>query len=276
MQDVAGELMARGRQVAVARVQGVDDNMARPHRHGYMEIYLLEQGQRDHWSGGKVHRISAPETITFPPADEHFSYSPPGVPFRRVVVYARPEAILYPKVLEAISGAARVMRPTGADLATVRALVDQMLHTQEMLGERSQDELRLQLTQLLLVLLRQQEVDAATAARETRVARVVRHLHGHYTERIELESLAERFFVSRHHLAREFRRHTGTTVISYVNDLRVDQARRLLIESEVPIARIAEDVGFTTVTHFNRVFRERTGTTPRQVRRERPSAEARA
>lgn len=270
MQDVAGELMASGRQVAVARVQGVDDNMARPHRHGFMEIYLLEEGQRDHWSGGEVHRIRAPETITFPPADEHFSYSPPGMPFRRVVVYARPEAVLYPHVLEAVCGSARVMRPAGSDLAMVRALVDQMLHTQEMLGERSQDELRLQLTQLLLVLLRQEEVSAATAARETRVARVVRYLHGHYTEHIELEALAETFYVSRHHLSREFRRHTGTTVISYVNDLRIDQSRRLLIESELPIAQIAEDVGFSTVTHFNRVFRERTGSTPRQVRSERP------
>lgn len=272
MQDLAGELMARGRQVAVARVQGVDDNMARPHRHGYMEIYLLEEGQRDHWSGGEVHRIRAPEAITFPPSDEHFSYSPPGVPFRRVVVYARPEAVLYPHVLEAVSDSARVMRPAGSGLATVRALVDQMLHVQEELGERSQDELRLLLTQLLLVLRRQQEVDAATAARETRVARVVRHLHGHYTEHIELEALAERFYVSRHHLSREFRRHTGTTVISYVNDLRVDQARRLLIETELPISRIAADVGFSTATHFNRVFRERMGVTPRHVRRERPVA----
>ncbi|MFC7376737.1 helix-turn-helix domain-containing protein [Brachybacterium sp. GCM10030267] len=271
MQDVAGELMAGGRAVAVARVHGVDDNMARPHRHDFLEVYVLEEGRREHVSGGHVHRISAPEAITFPPGDEHFSYSPPGVPFRRVVVYARPDAVLYGHVREALGCDARVFRPTASGLASVRGIVDQMLHTQETLGESSQDELRLLLTQLLLVLLRQEEVDAATAARETRVARVIRHLHGHYTEHIELGELAERFFVSRHHLSREFRRHTGTTVISYVNDLRVDQARRLLQETELPVGRIAADVGFATVTHFNRVFRERTGSTPRAVRSTRPA-----
>lgn len=271
MQDVAGELMARGRQVAVARVTGVDDNMVRPHRHDHLEIYLLEEGRRDHLSGGEVHRMRAPEVITFPPGDEHFSWSPPGLPFRRVVVYARPEAVLYPHALEQVSRAARVVRPTEAGLAAVRALVDQLLYTQEELGERSQDEMRLQLTQLLLLLRRQQDVDAATAARETRIVRVVRHLHEHYREHVDLSELAEAFFVSRHHLSREFRRHTGTTVISYVNDLRVDQARRLLVETERPIGRIAEEVGFTTVTHFNRVFRERTGRTPRSIRAERPS-----
>ena len=90
-----------------------------------------------------------------------------------------------------------------------------------------------------------------------------------------ITELAEAFFVSRHHLSREFRRHTGTTVISYVNDLRVDQARRLLVETERPIGQIAEEVGFTTVTHFNRVFRERTGRTPRSIRSERPVGAAR-
>lgn len=275
MQDVAGELMARGRQVAVARVTGVDDNMVRPHRHDHLEIYLLEQGQRDHLSGGEVHRMRAPEAIIFPPGDEHYSWSPPGLPFRRVVVYARPEAVLYPHALEAVSRAARVVRPTEAGLAAVRALVDQLLYTQEELGERSQDEMRLQLTQLLLLLDRQQDVDSASAARETRIVRVVRRLHERYREHVDLSELAEEFFVSRHHLSREFRRHTGTTVISYVNDLRIDQARRLLVETEHPIGHIAEEVGFTTVTHFNRVFRERTGCTPRSIRAERPAGAAR-
>ncbi|SRR5690606_27474427 len=274
MQDVAGELMARGRQVAVARVTGVDDNMIRPHRHDYLEVYVLEDGRRDHFSAGSVHRLRAPEVITFPPADEHFSYSPPGVPFRRVVVYARPEAVLYPHVLEEVSAGTKVFRPSEAGLAAVRRLVDQLLYTQEELGERSQDEMRLQLTQLLLVLQRQQSVDAATAARETRIAQVVRHLHDHYREHIELADLADQFFVSRHHLSREFRRHTGTTVITYVTDLRVDQARRLLVETDQPIGQIAESVGFATVTHFNRVFRERTGTTPRAVRAARPAVPA--
>ena len=275
MQDVAGELMARGRQVAVARVTGVDDNMVRPHRHDHLEGYLLEQGQRDHLSGGVVHRMRAPEVITFPPGDEHYSWSPPALPFRRVVVYARPEAVLYPHALEQVSRAARVVRPTEAGLAAVRALVDQLMYTQEELGERSQDEMRLQLTQLLLLLQRQEDVDAATAARDTRIMRVVRHLHDHYREHVDLGELAALFFVSRHHLAREFRRHTGTSVISYVNDLRIDQAQRMLVETEQPIGQIAEQVGFGTITHFNRVFRDRTGRTPRAVRAERPVAPGR-
>src|SRR5699024_7458635 len=114
-----------------------------------------------------------------------------------------------------------------------------------------------------------------TAARETRVARVVRHLHHHYTEHIDLESLAEAFYVSRHHLAREFRRSTGTTVITYVNDLRVDQARRLLVETGLPIAQIAAAAGVTTAPHGTPQCRARTRTTPRQGRGARPDSEGR-
>jgi len=270
MQDIAGELMAGGRSVAIARVHGVDDNMARPHRHDYLEAYLLEAGQRDHWSGGRIHRISAPEAITFPARDEHFSFSPPGLPFRRVVVYARPEAVLYDAVREKVDAGVQVFRPGATDAAAIRVMVGRMLHVQTALGERSQDELRLLLTELLLVLQRQEAVDALTAQQETRAAAVIRHLHEHYTEHIELADLAELFFVSRHHLAREFRRHVGTSIITYVTALRVDQARRLLQETELPVAEIATRVGFSNVTHFNRVFRERTGATPTTVRRRRP------
>lgn len=270
MQDIAGELMAGGRRVAVARVHGVDINMHRPHRHDFLEVYVLEDGRREHFSDGSVHRIEAPEAITFPPGNEHFSYSPAGVPFRRVVVYATEEAVLYDHVREAVAADVRVFRPSATGLGAVRAIIDQMLHIQEELGERSQDELSLLLTQLLLLMLRQEEVNAATAAGETRVAKVIRHLHAHYTERVDLTELAGLFYVSRHHLSREFRRHTGTTIISYVNELRVDQARRRLIETELPVAQIATEVGFTTITHFNRMFHSRMSATPLQVRAERP------
>ncbi|MFC0673380.1 helix-turn-helix transcriptional regulator [Brachybacterium hainanense] len=270
MQDIAAELMAGGRQVAVARVQGVDDNMDRPHRHEFLEAYVLEAGQRDHWSGGQVHRITTPDIITFPPHDEHFSYSPPGVPFRRVVVYGLPEAVLLEDVRRRALAQVRVCRPGAADASTVSLIVRRMIQLQEGLGDRAQDEMGLLLTQLLVVLQRQQEIDAIAAEREARAAAIIRHLHEHYTEHIELEDLAEIFYVSRFHLAREFRRHTGTTVISYVNALRVDQARRLLQETERPIGEISAQVGFRNVTHFNRVFRDRTGITPREERRARP------
>lgn len=265
MLDFAGDLMSRGRDVAVARVRGVDDNMARPHRHDYHEIYFLEAGSRYHWTEHALYRIEPPELIAFPPGVEHFSFGDDGVPFQRVVVYFRPEAVLYPHVREQLAGV-EVARPAGRGLRAVRHVLDQLLAVQDVLGDGAQEEMCLLVTQLLVKLLREEQRDARVSPQAGRIAEIIHYLHEHYAEPIDLTTLAARVYISPYYLSREFKRHTGATVIGYVNGLRIGRAERLLQETEDPVGRIAGQVGFANVTHFNRVFRTRTRATPTQFR----------
>lgn len=266
MLDFAGDLMSRGRDVAVARVRGVDDNMARPHRHDYLEVYSLEAGSRYHWADHTLYRIEPDELIVFPADLEHFSYGDDGVRFQRVVVYVRPEAVLYPHVREHFQERVTVMRPDAGGLRAVRHLVEELLAVQDVLGDGAQDEMRLLTTQLLVKLMRAEHRDARVARRGGRMAEVIHYLHENYAEPIDLGSLAARFFISPYYLSREFKRHTGATVIGYVNGLRIGRAERLLQETEDPVSHISAEVGFANVTHFNRVFRARTHLAPTQYR----------
>lgn len=68
-------------------------------------------------------------------------------------------------------------------------------------------------------------------------------------------------------LVRGFRRHLRTTPAEYLRRLRVDEARRLLSDTERPIAEIALDTGFTDQSHLTRVFRRALGETPAAFRR---------
>jgi transcriptional regulator GlxA family with amidase domain len=68
--------------------------------------------------------------------------------------------------------------------------------------------------------------------------------------------------------SRWFKRATGRTFIAYLQELRVANACRLLIESERGITAIAHDSGFTNLSNFNRCFRRLRGTTPREYRAE--------
>ncbi|MFH5821432.1 helix-turn-helix domain-containing protein [Georgenia sp. AZ-5] len=266
MLDFAGDLMASGRDVAVARIRGVNDNMVRPHRHDYFEIYFLEAGSRYHRTAHTLYRIEQSELIIFPPDVEHFSYGDDGVPFRRVVLYFTPDAVLYPHVLEAVRAEVSVVRPEGTGLRATQNVVEQLLAAQDVLGDGSQDEMKLLITQLLVKLLRGEHRDARLAPREGRIADVIHYLHDHYAEPIDLTTLAEQFFISPFYLSREFKKHTGTTIIGYVNGLRVGRAERLLQETEDPISQISTEVGFANVSHFNRVFRARTAMSPSQCR----------
>lgn len=69
------------------------------------------------------------------------------------------------------------------------------------------------------------------------------------------------------HAARQFRRAYGVAPGHYVNALRLERARRLLRDSDLGIAEIAYRVGFESASYFSRLFRRRTGRTPREEKR---------
>jgi len=64
------------------------------------------------------------------------------------------------------------------------------------------------------------------------------------------------------HQARLFKAAYGATPLQYVNTRRIERAKGLLRETRLPVARIAEGLGFSDVVYFNRLFRKHTGTTP--------------
>ena len=100
-----------------------------------------------------------------------------------------------------------------------------------------------------------------------RIERVLDHLHAHYRERIAIEDLADVAALSPSGFHRLFRRHTQLTVTDYVTQLRIGQACAMLVNSERPIAHIADEVGYTNLANFNRQFRALKRVTPREFRR---------
>jgi AraC-like DNA-binding protein len=63
-----------------------------------------------------------------------------------------------------------------------------------------------------------------------------------------------------------FKRTMGHTFITYLNKLRIEHAARWLIGTEKDVSEIAYEVGFQTVTHFNRVFKKEKMTNPQSFR----------
>lgn len=91
-------------------------------------------------------------------------------------------------------------------------------------------------------------------------------LHAHCHESLHLSTVAGWVGIHPVHLAREFRKHQGCTVGQYVRKLRVESAGRKLMESDLPLAVIALEVGFANQAHLCRIFKLVTGISPARYR----------
>jgi AraC family transcriptional regulator len=99
-----------------------------------------------------------------------------------------------------------------------------------------------------------------------RLRRVRDYVDSHLADSISLGSMAEVAGLSRFHFSRAFCHATGLPPAAYVARQRVDCAKRLLSESELPVADIAIQSGFSCHTSFCTAFRRATGTTPTAFR----------
>lgn len=93
-------------------------------------------------------------------------------------------------------------------------------------------------------------------------------LNQNYQRSIFLNEAAEVAHLSAAAFSRFFRKTAGKTFTAYVNELRVAQACRFLIETDRNIAAVALDCGFENLSNFNRRFQELKKMSPREFRRE--------
>lgn len=102
-----------------------------------------------------------------------------------------------------------------------------------------------------------------------RLSPAVSYLHAHYCEEIDASTLAELCYLSPAQFYRMFRRAYDKTPLEYRNDLRMRQARLLLLEEDYSVTEIARQLGFESLYYFSRVFHRSTGLSPTAYRKEK-------
>ena len=101
---------------------------------------------------------------------------------------------------------------------------------------------------------------------DRRIARALDHIDRHLDESLSLQSLSALSNISISQFKLLFRRHTGMNLGDYLKVQRMETAKALLINTDTPIARIAEQTGFSNASAFTRRFRDYHGTPPRLLR----------
>ncbi len=109
-----------------------------------------------------------------------------------------------------------------------------------------------------------QSIERATGWKLTKndtVNDIVDYIRQHYAEKLSLSGIAEHFYLTQSHVSRLFKKHTGESVLNYIHDVRIENARKLL-ESGVSVKDTAEQVGYDSLNNFYKYFKRYTVTTP--------------
>ena len=95
-------------------------------------------------------------------------------------------------------------------------------------------------------------------------------MEAHLEEPLAQGALAAAVGISRRQLERLFRRHVGRPPNRYYMQLRLDRARRLLLQTDMTVVDVAMACGFVSASHFAKCYRRLYGVTPRQARIDGP------
>ena len=108
-------------------------------------------------------------------------------------------------------------------------------------------------------------------AEPEQIARARRFIEQQYREDLSLESVARHTGMSRYYFCKQFVKITGVPFTRYLSGVRVEKAKGLLLNPNYRVSEIAFEVGFQSLTHFNRIFRRVAGVSPTEFRRKLPA-----
>ncbi|MDR0896433.1 MAG: PocR ligand-binding domain-containing protein [Oscillospiraceae bacterium] len=98
------------------------------------------------------------------------------------------------------------------------------------------------------------------------IRRAIAHIARHYAEPLTLETVAAEAGLSPAYFSTLFKQVSGVSFRAYLNQVRVEESKRLLSATDYPLVDIAMAMGFTDQSYYSKVFKKYTGLTPKQYR----------
>jgi AraC-like DNA-binding protein/ligand-binding sensor protein len=98
------------------------------------------------------------------------------------------------------------------------------------------------------------------------ITRAKQYISEHQTEELSLDQVAKSVHTSKFYFCKMFRKATGINFTDYLSRVRTERAKNLLLNPNLRVSEIAYEVGFQSLTHFNRVFKRILGQSPTDYR----------
>lgn len=96
--------------------------------------------------------------------------------------------------------------------------------------------------------------------------KIVQYLRGRVYSNVSLDELVAEFHFSKTHLSQTFKAHSGQTILTYFNILKVEEAKRLILDSDMNFSQISNQLNFSSLHYFSRLFKKHTSMSPSEYK----------
>lgn len=251
------------------------------HTHEGVEVYFFIQGNANYVVGDDIYELSPGDMLLFKGSIMHRVNPSQETPYLRSYVNFMPSYLedaappeLAAKLLSLFdSPSGLLIRWLPDEWESVKNSFRSMQQEREKETFGYELMLKTHLLQLLIRIYRKskrladlppyQQISHSQAT----VRRILQFLNQSYTQNLNLDEIAKELHINKYYMCHCFKEVTGYTINTYLMSKRVEEAKKLLLDSDEPIGAISEQLGFNSPVQFSRTFKQYVGASPQQFRK---------
>jgi AraC-like DNA-binding protein len=253
------------------------------HVHPEFELVYIKESYGKRIVGNQIERFEAGDMVLIGPSlphiwinDDSFINGQAGTTATSIVLYFHPklfECGLFD--LPEAESLKNMLRVSKLGIAIqhetrdkVAAKIEQILHAQGF----QRILLLLEILQLLAESTELAQINATefvhydNKSEKDRLCEVYRYVHENFRSDIQLKDVARLTNLTPQSFCRLFKKRNNLHFVEYLNQVRISNACRLLLDSDWTISEIAYNCGYKTISNFNKLFKETTGLSPKRYR----------
>ena len=237
------------------------------HHHDFYEIYFFLSGNVQYNIESRSYLLTPGDVLLISPMELHQPmFGPEQRDYERIVLwidkqfledFSLPKQSFTACFDTTAPGHTNLLRPEGVARQFLTFLLEQLLAESNSEDPYQEISSLTYLAQVLIALnrlARQNRQEDIKTTPDSTVYSILSYINEHYSEDLSLDYLANKFFISKYHLSREFQRLVGTSVHRYIIQKRLVMAKQMLSEG-IASSEVYQHCGFGDYSNFYRAFK---------------------
>ncbi len=245
-----------------------DKNLVKSHYHHVHQILYVLESKGEIIFNDQVHAFKKDNLAFIPPYSKHAIVAEDKM---TVLVLEFDLLQLDNGINEILSeednfSETRIIELNLFEAVHVRQLLRRMLYEQSQMDNYRYLAIKIFLSELLLTLLRSNREQNITNANSLRAERLRKYIDENYFEIVDAGDISQRLGISTRHVNTIFKESYNITPMKYLNEVRMETAKKLLMETDKDIASICFEIGFESLSTFYRRFKDYMKISPHKYR----------